>query len=63
MLFGHNPSLTNICNYLSDDLFFDDIPTCGIVSYKFDIKKWSDLDEKKGKLNYYQFPKEFKNKD
>ncbi|PBQ33089.1 phosphohistidine phosphatase [Sphingobacteriaceae bacterium] len=62
MLFGHNPSLTTICNYLCDDLFFDDIPTCGIVSYNFDIKKWSELDEKQGKLNYYQFPKEFKNK-
>lgn len=62
MLFGHNPSLTNICNYLSDDLFFDDIPTCGIVSYTFEIKKWTELDEKTGKLNYYQFPKEFKNK-
>lgn len=63
MLFAHNPGLTNICNEVSDDLFFDNVPTCGIVSYNFDIKKWKDLDSKKGKLNYYQFPKEFKNKD
>lgn len=63
MLFGHNPGLTSVCNELTDDLFFDNIPTCGIVSLSFAISKWADLYSKKGKLNYYQFPKEFKNKD
>lgn len=63
MLFGHNPGLTSICNELTNDLFFDNVPTCGIVSLSFEISKWSDLNNKKGKLNYYQFPKEFKNKD
>lgn len=63
MLFGHNPGITNTCNHLSDDLFFDDIPTCGIVSYTFDLDKWSEVKPQKGKLNFYQFPKDFKNKD
>ncbi|WP_317898226.1 SixA phosphatase family protein [Aurantibacillus circumpalustris] len=63
MLFGHNPSITNLCNKLSDDLFFDDIPTCGIISYSFNVEKWSEVSSKKGKLNYYQFPKDFKIKD
>jgi len=63
MLFGHNPALTNLCNYLSDDLFFDEIPTCGIVSYKLNTKSWSELERKKGAINYYQFPKEFKIKE
>jgi phosphohistidine phosphatase len=63
MLFGHNPGFTDICNELSDDLFFDNVPTCGIVSFNFDIQNWSELVSKKGKLNYYQFPKNFKNQD
>ena len=63
MLFGHNPSLTNLCNHLSDDLFFEDLPTCGIVSYKFEIKKWAEITAKEGKLNFFQFPKDFKIKD
>lgn len=63
MLFGHNPGLTSVCNELTNDLFFDNIPTCGMVSLSFEITKWSDLNTQKGKLNYYQFPKEFKNKD
>ena len=63
MLFGHNPSITNLCNKLSDDLFFDDVPTCGIISYSFNVEKWNEVKLKKGKLNYFQFPKDFKNKD
>lgn len=63
MLFGHNPGITNTCNILSDDLFFDEIPTCGIVSYKLEIHNWSDLKAKKGTVNFYQFPKDFRNKD
>jgi len=63
MLFGHNPSISNVCNNLSDDLFFDDIPTCGIVSYNLKMSSWVDLKSKTAKLNYFQFPKDFKNKD
>lgn len=63
MLFGHNPGLTNACNMLSDDLFFENIPTCGICSYGVDIQNWSELLPKTGTLNYYQFPKDYKNKD
>lgn len=61
MLFGHNPGFTNICNELSDDLFFDNVPTCGIVSFYFDVSSWSEISSKKGKINFYQFPKNFKN--
>lgn len=63
MLFGHNPGFTNACNELSDDMFFENIPTCGIVSLKFEIKNWNELSSQTGKLDFYQFPKDFKNKD
>ncbi len=63
MLFGHNPSITNISNYLAEDLFFDNVPTCGMVALTFPISRWRDLSEKKGFLNFYQFPKDFRNKD
>lgn len=63
MLFGHNPGFTNACNELSDDMFFENIPTCGVVSLKFEIKNWNELSSQTGKLDFYQFPKDFKNKD
>jgi len=63
MLFGHNPTITDLCNQLTDDLFFDNVPTCGMVSFSFDINNWSELQQKKGAMDFYQFPKDFKNKD
>src|ERR1043166_8925791 len=39
LLFGHNPGFTNIYNELSPDTYFDNIPTCGIVSYKLTISQ------------------------
>ena len=63
MMFGHNPGFTNTCNEISDDLFFENVPTCGIVSFHLDIFNWSQSITKKGKINFYQFPKEFKNRD
>lgn len=63
LLFGHNPGLTNLCNTLSDDIFFDTIPTCGMSSYQFAMNSWTEFGSKKGKLNFYEFPKNFKNYD
>jgi phosphohistidine phosphatase len=63
MLFGHNPAFTNICNELTEDTFFDNVPTSGIVSFNFEVNDWTNLELKKGKLNYYHFPKDFKNHD
>jgi len=63
IIFGHNPSITNVCNELTDDLFFDNVPTCGIVSLNADVENWADVTAKKLKLNFYQFPKDFKIKD
>ena len=61
MIFGHNPGFTDLCNQLGSDLYFENVPTCGIVSFVFDIKRWADADFKKGQLSFYQFPKDFKN--
>lgn len=60
MLFGHNPSITNICNELSDDLYFDNVPTCGLISLRFEVAGWKDIATKKGRLNFYEYPKNFK---
>lgn len=63
MLFGHNPAFTSICNELCDNLFFDNVPTCGLVALKFEFDSWKRLDKNTGSLDFYQFPKEFKTKD
>lgn len=61
MLFGHNPGVTNFFNNLSNEISFDNIPTCGIVSLKFDSKSWKNISAENSKLKFYQFPKDYKN--
>lgn len=63
MLFGHNPAITNICNELAKQLFFENLPTCGIVALNFEIESWKALSSKSGVTDFYQFPKDFKTKD
>lgn len=61
MLFGHNPGVTDLFNELSKDIYFDNIPTCGIVSLGFKTNSWKDISVENSKLNFQQFPKEYKN--
>lgn len=60
MLFAHNSSITNVCNELTGDLFFENIPTCGIVKIQFDMDDWQLTKTIRGKTLVYQFPKNFK---
>jgi phosphohistidine phosphatase len=56
---SHNPTTTDICNALQSNVQFANIPTCGIVSIRFDIENWHDVEF--GKLNFYLFPNKDKN--
>ena len=60
VLFGHNPGITNLVNELAQEIFYDNIPTCGIVCLEFDVKTWKEVPTKKAKKVFNQFPKEFK---
>lgn len=56
-LFGHNPGLTTLHNYLCDQ-FIDNIPTCGITQYEFD-DKWKNLTGNSCKLIAFEYPKKY----
>ncbi len=60
VLSGHNPGITNLVNELAQQIFFDNIPTCGMVCLEFDAKTWKEVTIKKAKKIFNQFPKEFK---
>jgi phosphohistidine phosphatase len=55
MMFGHNPGLTYLSNYLSGDNI-DNIPTTGVVGLSFQ-GSWSELKERSCKLEYFEYPK------
>jgi len=54
LIFGHNPAFTNIVNQYGS-VEFDNLPTCGVVVIKFDIKNWEEIS--KGETDFYILPK------
>lgn len=56
MLFGHNPDLTSLAIYLSDQQV-DNIPTCGIFCVDFDVKSWKEVGKGLGIFKFFDYPK------
>jgi len=57
MLIGHNPGLTNLINYLSNE-DLSNIPTCGIVALKFK-KLWSEIERNDCEIIFFEYPKKY----
>lgn len=57
-LFGHNPGLNDLVDFLIGN-FEENIPTSGVLQLNFDIKKWENLKEKIGILEFFIYPKMF----
>lgn len=58
MLFGHNPDLSSLAQYLCD-FHEGNLPTCGTVCVDFDTDTWSNIGEEKGRLRFFISPKSF----
>ena len=56
MLFGHNPDLSSLSDFLCD---FNEgnLPTCGTVCIDFDTNSWANVGDEKGILRFYESPK------
>lgn len=55
---GHNPSTTQTANLLQDDLVIDEVKTCGAVAIDYKNLQWKDVGAAKGKLIFYEKPKQ-----
>lgn len=58
VLIGHNPAITQLSNYLTND-YIDNIPTCGIVKIEMDIDDWQHIIEGIGRKLFFIYPKMF----
>ena len=58
-LIGHNPSLNELVEYLTDSVIFN-IPTSGIICIEFDVDDWSEIEHKKGSILFFEYPKKLK---
>lgn len=55
-LFGHNPGLTDLVNYLTDE-YIANMPTCSVVMVEFPFDDWKLISSDTGKLTLFDFPK------
>jgi phosphohistidine phosphatase len=55
MIFGHNPGLTELVNYLSE-LDIDNLPTAGVVMLRFNTDWWKGISKKCHVVEYFDFP-------
>lgn len=56
MLFGHNPTMTDLVNDLANTNI-DNVPTCGIAEITFDIESWNEVYEGLGTMKLFDYPK------
>ncbi len=54
-LFGHNPGLTDLINYL--DGYIDNLPTCGVALIEFPFDDWAMVSAATGKILLFDYPK------
>lgn len=55
MLFGHNPDLTALANYLSNHQVAS-IPTCGVICMDFELNSWEEITEHQGIFKFFDYP-------
>ncbi len=58
MLFGHNPGLTDVSNFISDKQI-ENIPTSAVVSLILKVKRWDELDENACTFDFFEYPKKY----
>ncbi len=58
LVFGHNPTFTNIANLFSDR-FLANLPTCGIFRVDANIDSWKEFNDGTGKLSELHYPKQY----
>lgn len=58
LLFGHNPTFTDVANYFTDN-YIDNVPTCGIVGIEAEDDSWKSFRRREGRVVDYWYPKQF----
>ncbi len=56
MIFGHNPTFTDLANYFLKNKI-DNLPTTGIIGLKLELNSWSEIDQAKTTKSFFDYPK------
>lgn len=56
MLFGHNPSMEELVNLLSN-IRIERMPTCAVATFELDVSTWEEAGKHTGRLLDFDYPK------
>ena len=56
MLVGHNPSISQLVDYLSMEEEIEHFPTCTVAALQFELDSWKKIDKDTGILLFLQSP-------
>lgn len=59
LIVGHNPALTDLCQYLVSNVEVDNIPTCAYVRLELACNNWASIDKNCARLVQFVKPKDF----
>jgi phosphohistidine phosphatase len=60
MIVGHNGATTGVANMLQKDSLIANVSTAGVVAINFGSTSWKEVRQKKGKLIFFDVPKNHK---
>ncbi|MBF0587219.1 histidine phosphatase family protein [Prosthecochloris sp. N3] len=62
MLFGHNPTLTMLANFISGE-HLENMVTCSVVKITLKHDQWNDTMMDSGAMEWYEYPKKHREED
>ena len=57
LLTGHNPTISDVANYLSPSPLSEEMPTAAVVCLRFDTEKWEDVKRANAEFYFYDCPR------
>ena len=57
LLTGHNPTFTDVVNYLSPSPLSGEMPTAGLMCLRFLVDHWAEISPANAEFYFYEYPK------
>jgi len=58
LLTGHNPTITDVANYLSPSPLSNEMPTAGIICLHFQVERWAEVKQDNAEFYFFDCPRD-----
>ncbi|RZL09637.1 MAG: histidine phosphatase family protein [Hymenobacter sp.] len=57
LLTGHNPTITDVANYLSPSPLSGEMPTAAVICLRFNTDHWAEVQQANAEFYFYDYPR------